>query len=100
MTGLSARQAGPHDHVSPLPVGDPVGLAEPVCVGDLEVEPGSCDEFSDLISVGGQAPFDYRCCHFGEGFAFGLVDVEHVNASKPHRSALVLVDRLQLRCGG
>ena len=49
---LGAGQAGAHDHVSLLPVGDPVGLAEPVYVGDLETESGSRDQFTDPIPAG------------------------------------------------
>ena len=87
---LGAGQAGAHDHVSLLPVGDPVGLAESVSVGDLETESGSRDQFTDPIPVRRQIPLDQCGRHFGEWLAVGLGEIEDVDDSEADNPAFFI----------
>jgi len=87
---LRPGETGTHHHISVLPVGDAVGFAESLEVGDLQLEPGVGDEPADLFPVGGKVPFNESHGHFGEGLAVGLADVEDVDDSVPHNSPFLL----------
>jgi hypothetical protein len=47
---------------------------------------GASGEPAHLFPVGGKIPFNQRNRHFGEGFAFGLGEVDDVDDSEPHNS--------------